>query len=91
MKTLLFLPGEWLSMWVGAACGALSPIEGRNTRVMHRELADEAVVVVKRHADEDVVTCLRVKRAESAKESGDEGRNMLMGLKSNRSYDHEVS
>jgi hypothetical protein len=49
------------------------------------------VVVVKRHADEDVVTCLRIKRAESAKESGDEGWNMLMGLKSNRSYDHEVS
>ena len=78
-------------MWVGAAFGALSPIKGRNTGVMHRELAEEVVVVVKRHADEDMVTYQRVTHAESAKESGDEGRNMLMGLESNRSYDHEVS
>jgi hypothetical protein len=78
-------------VWVGTACGALSPIEGRNTGGMHRELAEEVVVVVKRHADEDMVTYQRVAHAESAKESGDEGRNMLMGLVSNKSYDHEVS
>ena len=44
---------------------------------MHKEFADEAIVVVKRIAEEDMETCWRVKLPESAKEGGDEGRNML--------------
>ena len=43
-------------MRVGTACGSLSPNEGRNAGVMHKELADEAVVVIKREADEAMVT-----------------------------------
>ena len=77
MTTLLILPGEWLSMRAGTACGSLSPNESRNAEVMHRELADEAVVIVKREADENMVTYLRVTLSESAKESEDEGRNIL--------------
>lgn len=56
-------------MWVGAACGTLSPNESRDARVMHREFADEAVVIVKRPAYEDMVTYLRVKPAESARKA----------------------
>jgi hypothetical protein len=44
---------------------------------MHKELTDEAIVIVKRLAEEGMVTYLRVKLTESAKESGDEGRNIL--------------
>lgn len=77
MKPLLLLPGEWLSMWVGTACGALSPREGRNARRMHRQLADEAVVVMKRLADEGMVTYPRVKPVERAMDGKGEGRNML--------------
>ena len=44
---------------------------------MHKELADEAIVIVKRLAEEDMVTYQRIKLIESAKESGDEGRNIL--------------
>lgn len=67
----------------GYLCGSepraesLSPREGRNAGRMHRELADEVVVVVKRKAEENMVTYLRVTFSESAKEGGDEGRNML--------------
>lgn len=64
-------------MWVGAACGTLSPNESRDAGVMRREFADEAVVIVKRPAYEDMETYLRAKPAESAREGGDEGRNML--------------
>ena len=56
MTALLILPGEWLFMRIGTACGTLSPNENRHVGVMHRELADEAVVVMKRKADEDMVT-----------------------------------
>jgi hypothetical protein len=45
---------------------------------MHRWSADEAVVVVKRDAEEDMVTYQRVKHLASARDSGDEGWNMLM-------------
>jgi hypothetical protein len=44
---------------------------------MHKESADEAIVIVKRLADEGMVTYPRAKLAESAKAGGDEGRNML--------------
>lgn len=77
MKTLVILPGEWLFMWDGAACGNLSPNDGRDVGVMRKQLADEAVVVVKRKADESMVTYLRGTLFESAKDSGDEGQNML--------------
>lgn len=77
MTTLLILPGEWLSMWVGSARGSLSPNENRNVVVMRRELTDEAVVIVKRKADENMATYWRVTLSESAKDSKDEGRNML--------------
>jgi hypothetical protein len=77
MTTLLILPGEWLSMRVGSASGSLSPNENRNVVVMHREFADEAVVIVKRKADEDMVTYQRTKLSERAKDCKDEGRNML--------------
>lgn len=77
MKTLLILPGEWLFVWVGAACGTLSPNEGGHTKVMRKQLADEVVVIVKRKACEGMVTYRRIKLGASAKDSGDEGRNML--------------
>jgi len=64
-------------MWVGSACGTLSPNENRNVGVMHRELADEAVVVIKRKADESMVTYLRATLFESTKDCKDEGWNML--------------
>ena len=77
MKTLLILPGEQLFMWVGTACGSLSPNEGRDVGVMRKQFADEAVVVMKREADENMVTYLRTKLFESTKDCKDEGRNML--------------
>ncbi len=55
----------------------ISPNEDRNIGVMRKELADEVVVVIKREADESMVTYLRVTLLESAKERKDEGRNML--------------
>jgi hypothetical protein len=73
----LILPDEWLSMWVGAACGTLSPNEDRNISVMHRQFADEVVVIIKRKADENMATYLRVTLSESAKDCKDEGRNRL--------------
>lgn len=56
-------------MWVGAASGTLSPNESRDAGVMHRESADEAVVIVKQLADEDMATYLRIKPAESARKA----------------------
>jgi hypothetical protein len=44
---------------------------------MRRQFADEAVVVIKRKADEDMVTYQRASLFESAKDCKDEGRNML--------------
>ena len=44
---------------------------------MHKQFADEAVVVMKRKADENMATYWRTKLFESAKERKDEGRNML--------------
>jgi hypothetical protein len=44
---------------------------------MRKQPADEAVVIVKRKADENMVTYLRTTLFESAKDSGDEGWNML--------------
>jgi hypothetical protein len=58
MTALLILPGEWLFMRVGAACGSLSPKRSSNAKLMHKELADEVVVVMKRIADEGMVTCV---------------------------------
>ena len=56
---------------------ALSPNEDRNIGVIRKELADETVVVMKRKADEGMVTYLRVKLFERAKECKGEGWNML--------------
>ena len=67
----------------GCLCGsvpraeALSPNKDRNVGVMHKQVADEAVVIVKRKTDENMVTYLRVKFSASAKDSGDEGWNIL--------------
>lgn len=55
----------------------LSPNEDSNIGVMRKELADEAVVIIKREAEESMVTYLRITLFESAKERKDEGRNML--------------
>ncbi len=44
---------------------------------MHKQFADEAVVVIKQKADENMVTCLRVKLSDRARDSKDEGWNML--------------
>ena len=44
---------------------------------MHKGFAEEAIVIVKRLADEDMVTYLRIKPDGSAQDGGDEGRNML--------------
>ncbi len=57
MKKILILPGE----------EALSPKQSSNATLMHQGFADEAIIVVKQLADEDVVTYLRVKRAESTR------------------------
>lgn len=56
---------------------ALSPKRSSNTELMHKGFSDEAIVIVKRSADEDMVTYWRIKPTESAKDGGDEGRNML--------------
>lgn len=56
---------------------ALSPKRSSNANQMHKESADEAVVVVKQMANEGMATYRRVKPSASARESGDEGRNML--------------
>lgn len=56
---------------------SLSPNENRNVGVMHKQFADEAVVVMKRKANEDMVTYRRAKLFERAKDCKDEGRNML--------------
>lgn len=67
----------------GCLCGsvpraeALSPNEDSNVGVMHKELADEVVVVIKRKADEGMVTYWREVLFASAKAGKDEGRNML--------------
>ena len=45
--------------------------------MMHKEFADEAIVVVKRSADEDMVTYQRVKLTESARDNRGEGQNIL--------------
>jgi len=44
---------------------------------MHKGFAEEAIVIVKHLANEDMVTYLRVKPDESASDGRDEGRNML--------------
>ena len=54
-------------MWVGTACGTLSPRRSSNDKPMHRGFSDEAIVIVKRLADEGMVTYLRVTPVESAK------------------------
>ena len=56
---------------------ALSPRPSSNARSMHKGFAEEAIVIVKRLADEDMVTYLRIKPDGSAQDGGDEGRNML--------------
>lgn len=67
----------------GWLCGSvlraetLSPNEDGNIRVMHSQFADEAVVVVKRKADEDMVTYQRTTLSASAKVGKGEGWNML--------------
>ena len=67
----------------GCLCGsvpraeALSPKGSSNADLMHGEPADEAVVVIKHLAEEGMVTYRRVTADERAKESKDEGRNML--------------
>jgi hypothetical protein len=66
---LLILPGEGLSMWVGTACGALSPNKSRNARVMHRESADEVIVVVKHLTEEGTATYWRMLADESARKA----------------------
>ena len=56
---------------------SLSPNEDRDVGVIHKQFADEAVVVIKRKAEEDMVTYQRRKLFESTKDCKDEGRNML--------------
>jgi len=46
---------------------ALSPKQSSNAKLMHKGFADEAIVIVKRPADEDMVTYLRIKPVESAR------------------------
>lgn len=48
-------------MWVGAACSALSPKQSSNAMKRHKGFTDEAVLVMKQKADEDMVTYLRIK------------------------------
>jgi hypothetical protein len=44
---------------------------------MHREFAEEAIVVIKQVAAEDMETCRRVKLTARARGGKDEGRNIL--------------
>jgi hypothetical protein len=67
MKALLILPGEGPSVWVGAACGTLSPKQSSNAKLMHRGSSDEAIVIVKQLSDEGMVTYRRVTPVESAR------------------------
>ena len=46
---------------------ALSPKQSSNATLMHKGFADEAIVIVKRVADEGMVTYLRAKPTESAR------------------------
>lgn len=70
---------------------SLSPNENRDVGVMHSQFADEAVVVMKRKADEDMVTYWRIKLFESTKDCKDEGWNMLRESKFMMSCHHEIS
>jgi hypothetical protein len=49
---------------------------------MDKGSTEEAVVIVKGDAEEDMVTCWRIKHHRSDKEIGDEGRNMIAVRKS---------
>jgi hypothetical protein len=69
MKTLSILPGEGLFMRVEEKkIPQLIPKLSSNVKVMHKEPADEAIVIVKREADEGMVTYWRVKLLESSKD-----------------------
>lgn len=48
---------------------ALSPKRSRNAELMHKGFSDEAIVIVKRLAEEDMVTYLRIKPDESARKA----------------------
>lgn len=49
-------------------------------------IADEAIVVVKLFAEEDMVTYQRIKQRESVRKDGDEGRNMIMSNNNQKSW-----
>ncbi len=48
---------------------------------MNKGSTEEAVVIVKGDAEEDMATYLRIKHHVSDKEIGDEGRNMIAVIK----------
>jgi hypothetical protein len=48
---------------------ALRPKQNSNVEQMHKGFSDEAIVIVKRLANEDMVIYLRVKPTESAKKA----------------------
>jgi hypothetical protein len=76
MKESTVLPGEGRLILGRSNYDTLSPKLGGNALVMGQWPAEEAVVIVKRGAEEIVVTQLRAKHPASDKEVGDEGRNM---------------
>ena len=61
----MILPGEDPLDLGRSNYDSLSPKRCRNASVMNQGVADEAVVVLKRLADEGMVTCLRVKLSDS--------------------------
>ena len=86
------LPGEWPFMWVGTACGdQVNPRRISNASLMHKGSADEAVVVLKRFADEGMVTCRRVKQTASDRMSRRRAEHESDGRYSVKIYCHEIS
>jgi hypothetical protein len=56
---------------------ALSPKRCNNVKLRRKQIADEAVVVMKRKTDENMATYLRIKFSESTKDGKDEGWSVL--------------
>jgi hypothetical protein len=59
---LTILPSEGPSDLGRSNCDSLSPKRDSNVDVMNRGSSDEAIVIVKITAEEDMVTCVRVKQ-----------------------------
>lgn len=71
------LPSENPLILGSCNCDSVSPKRRRDASVRGLGVSDEAIRDIKRLADEDAVTYVRVKLADSDKEVRVEGRNTL--------------